>query len=119
MSVSTDTDDLAHILRDTLVALVRRDGRDLTAKQLGVLLICYVAEGAQTVRSLARTLDVERPTVSKTLDRLAELNLVKRIADPADYRSVLVGRTNSGVLFINVLGEIAATAAAPLSPPRR
>jgi hypothetical protein len=35
-------------LRQTIVALVRRDGPDLTARQMGVFLTCYLEEEAQT-----------------------------------------------------------------------
>ena len=38
------------VLRQTVVALVRREGPDLSARQLGVLLTCYLEEEAQTVR---------------------------------------------------------------------
>ena len=47
------TDHLVGVLRDTIVALVRRDGPDLSARQLGVFLTCYLHEGAHTVRGLA------------------------------------------------------------------
>jgi hypothetical protein len=34
------------VLRQTIVALVRRDGPDLTARQLGVFLTCYLEDDA-------------------------------------------------------------------------
>ena len=43
-----------YTFHQTIVALVRRDGRDLTARQLGVLLTSYLDIEAQTVRGLAR-----------------------------------------------------------------
>ena len=45
------------VLRETIVALVRRDGPDLTARQLGVFLTCYLVDEAQTVRGLAAKLE--------------------------------------------------------------
>jgi hypothetical protein len=42
------------VLRETIVALVRRDGPDLSARQLGVFLTYYREDEAQTVRGLAR-----------------------------------------------------------------
>ena len=36
------SDGLANVLRSTIVALVRLDGPDLTARQLGVFLTCYL-----------------------------------------------------------------------------
>ena len=38
MAVQSNPDQLVGILRDTVVALVRRDGPDLSARQLGVFL---------------------------------------------------------------------------------
>ena len=59
------------VLRDTVVALVRRDGPDLSARQLGVFLTCYLQEGAHTVRGLAAELNVSKPAITRALDRLA------------------------------------------------
>ena len=38
------------VLRKTIVALVRREGPDLTARQLGVFLTSYLEDESQTVR---------------------------------------------------------------------
>jgi hypothetical protein len=38
------------ILRHTILALVRRDGPDLIARQLSVFLTCYLEDEPQTVR---------------------------------------------------------------------
>ena len=84
------------ILRDTIVALVRRDGPDLSARQLGVFLTCYLQEGAHTVRGLAADLNVSKPAITRALDRLGELDLARRKVDPMDRRSVLVQRTVKG-----------------------
>jgi DNA-binding MarR family transcriptional regulator len=37
----TNPDQLIDILRSTIISLVRREGADLTARQLGVFLTCY------------------------------------------------------------------------------
>ena len=89
------SDELTNVLRSTIVALVRQDGPDLTARQLGVFLTCYLESEAQTVRGLAATLHVSKPAITRALDRLAEFDLVRRKKDPLDRRSVLVctGRT--------------------------
>jgi DNA-binding MarR family transcriptional regulator len=77
-------------LRQTVVALVRREGPDLSARQLGVFLTCYLEEEAQTVRGLAAKLHVSKPAITRALDRLSEFDLVRRKTDPLDRRSVLV-----------------------------
>ncbi len=53
MATTSSADQLVGVLRDTIVALVRRDGPDLTARQLGVFLTSYLHEGPHTVRGLA------------------------------------------------------------------
>ena len=78
------------LLRDTVVALVRRDGIDLSARQLGVFLTCYLNNGPHTVRGLATSLNISKPAITRALDRLGELDLARRKVDPLDRRSVLV-----------------------------
>ena len=94
------------LLRDTVVSLVRRDGADLSARQLGVFLTCYLNEGAHTVRGLAADLNVSKPAITRALDRLGELDLARRKVDPTDRRSVLVQRTPRGAAFLRDLRGI-------------
>jgi len=101
------------ILRDTIVSLVRRDGPDLSARQLGVFLTCYLQDGAHTVRGLAADLNVSKPAITRALDRLGELELARRKVDPADRRSVLVQRTLKGQAFLRDLRNIMNEAASP------
>ncbi|HJS87256.1 MAG TPA: MarR family transcriptional regulator [Acetobacteraceae bacterium] len=124
MATSPAPDQLIAILRDTIVALVRRDGPDLSARQLGVFLTCYLDDGAHTVRGLAAELHVSKPAITRALDRLGELDLARRKVDPLDRRSVLVQRTLKGSGFLRdlraIMSEAAATArkgAAPAEPP--
>jgi DNA-binding MarR family transcriptional regulator len=88
------------LLRHTVVALVRRDGPDLTARQLGVFLTSYLEDEAQTVRGLAAKLNVSKPAITRALDRLSEFDLIRRNTDPQDGRSVLVQRTIAGNSFM-------------------
>jgi DNA-binding MarR family transcriptional regulator len=101
------------LLRDTVVALVRRDGVDLSARQLGVFLTCYLNEGAHTVRGLAADLNVSKPAITRALDRLGELNLARRKVDPLDRRSVLVQRTPKGSAFLRNLRSMMNGAPGP------
>jgi DNA-binding MarR family transcriptional regulator len=103
-------DRMLCILRDTVVALVRRRGRDLTVRQLGVFLICYFEAEAQTVRGLASKLNVRKSIITKVLDRLSEFSLVRRKVDPSDRRSVLVHSTMQGNGFVRDITKIMANA---------
>jgi DNA-binding MarR family transcriptional regulator len=93
-------------LRQTIIALVRRAGPDLSARQMGVFLTCYVKDEAQTVRGLAAELNVSKPAITRALDRLGEFDLVRRKTDPLDRRSVLVQRTTAGQGFLRDLRKI-------------
>jgi DNA-binding MarR family transcriptional regulator len=98
------------VLRQTIVALVRRSGPDLSARQLGVFLTCYLEEQAQTVRGLAARLNVSKPAITRALDRLSEFDLIRRKTDPLDRRSVLVQRTMAGAGFLRDIKRILADA---------
>ncbi len=100
MAAQLSSDQLVGIFRDTIVSLVRREGVDLSARQLGVFLTCYLNEGGHTVRGLAHDLNVSKPAITRALDRLTELDFVRRKVDPADRRSVLVQRTVKGAAFL-------------------
>src|SRR5438445_12123203 len=93
MAAASATDHMVGILRDTVVALVRRDGADLSARQLGVFLTCYLQDGGHTVRGLAADLNVSKPAITRALDRLGELDLARRKVDPMDRRSLLAQPT--------------------------
>jgi DNA-binding MarR family transcriptional regulator len=100
------SDGQVGLLRDTVVALVRRDGADLSGRQLGVFLTCYLNDGPHTVRGLAAKLNVSKPAITRALDRLGELDLARRKVDPLDRRSVLVQRTPRGSAFLRDLRRI-------------
>jgi DNA-binding MarR family transcriptional regulator len=103
MTIHGNPDQQIGILRETIVALVRSDGPDLSARQLAVLLTVYLGEGPHTVRGLAADLNVSKPAITRALDRLGELDLARRKVDPADRRSVLVQRTTKGSNFLRDL----------------
>ncbi len=100
MASVTSADKLLGILRETVIGTVRRAGPDLSARQLAAFLICYLEEGPHTVRGLAARLEVSKPAVTRSLDRLAELSLARRAVDPRDRRSVVVLRTRKGNEFL-------------------
>jgi DNA-binding MarR family transcriptional regulator len=110
MSAQYNPDQLVGVLRDTIVSLVRRDGPDLSARQLGVFLTVYLSPGPHTVRGLAAELNVSKPAITRALDRLGELDLARRKTDPMDRRSVLVQRTLKGAVFLRDLRQTMAEA---------
>ncbi|TPG41850.1 MarR family transcriptional regulator [Roseomonas nepalensis] len=116
MRVQASPDELVEILRETVVSLVRRDGPDLTARQLGVLLIVYLGEGPHTARGLAAALNIGKPAITRALDRLEEFELARRKINPADRRSVLVQRTTRGAALLREIRATMTQAATPQGP---
>lgn len=99
------------IWRGAIVESVRRDTPDLSARQMAVLTSVYLSGSPHTVRGLAETLNVAKPAVTRAIDRLSELGLVRRKPDPDDRRSVLIQRTVKGSVFLSEFGEMIAKAA--------
>jgi DNA-binding MarR family transcriptional regulator len=98
------------VLCQSIVALVRFEGPDLSARQLGVFLTSYLEDEAPTVGELAVKLNISGPAISRALNRLAEFDLVCRQIDPLDRRSALARRTTTGTAFLRDLKEILAGA---------
>jgi DNA-binding MarR family transcriptional regulator len=116
MASKPNPDCLVNILGATMVALVAGDGRDLTARQLAIVLACYLREGPHTVRGLAAGLNVAKPSITRAIDRLVELELVVRRPDPWGHRSITVERTVKGAKLLRDLRTIMAEAAAMTTP---
>ena len=95
MTVQANPDKLVGILKDTVVALVRRDGPDLSARQLGVFLTTYLTDGPHTVRGLAAELSVSKPAITRALDRLGVIvqRTLKGTAFLRDMRSIMADAT--------------------------
>ena len=81
-------------------------GKDLTERQLVILLTVYLETPPHTVRGLAAKLNVTKPVITRALDTMGRLDLLNRKRDPADRRNVLVQRTVKGALFVERLADI-------------
>jgi len=100
--------------RLSITESVRRESPDLSARQMALLLTVYLMPPPHTVRGLAETLAVSKPAVTRALDRLGELELLRRKIDESDRRSVLIQRTVKGSVFLREFGEIISAAAESL-----
>ena len=98
--------------RKALVASVRRDGPDLSARQMALLLTVYLCDPPHTVRGLAAALNISKPAVTRALDRLSVLGYVRRRRDTEDRRNVLVQRTVQGSVFLSEFSEMVVEAGA-------
>ena len=100
-----------NIWRRAIVASVRADAPDLSARQMALLLTVYLTPRPHTVRGLATLINVSKPAITRAVNRLVELQLVRRNTDENDRRSVLIQRTVSGSVFLREFGELIVGAA--------
>ena len=85
---------------------VRRDGPDLTLRQLSILLHVYLVPPPHTVRGLAATLGVTKPVITRALDTMGTMALIDRTRDERDRRNVIIKRTLAGALYLEKLGDL-------------
>ncbi len=88
------------------LAQVREAGPDLTLRQIAILLHIYLVPPPHTVRGLAATLGVTKPVITRALDTMGHLGLVRRVRDERDRRNVVIKRTVEGALYVERLGDI-------------
>ncbi len=96
---------------EAIAASVRRNGPDLSARQMAIVLSVYMEAPPHTVRGMAAVLGISKPAVTRALDTLEKHGFVRRAPDPADGRSVLVQRTVKGSVFLSEFGDIVVAAA--------
>lgn len=100
-----DADDVLDPLHRLMRALIPGHGRDLTLRQLAVLLLVCDGGTPRTCCALAEMLAIPRPAMTRALDRLTALDLVRRETDPACRRNVLVQPTAQGRAFVGALRD--------------
>ncbi|MEM6461566.1 MAG: MarR family winged helix-turn-helix transcriptional regulator [Pseudomonadota bacterium] len=106
MSVLLRPSQALHLWHSATLELVRSDAPDLTLRQLSILLHIYLVPPPHTVRGLASTLGVTKPVVTRALDSMGSLGLVRRSRDEQDRRNVIIQRTVTGALYLEKLGDI-------------
>lgn len=73
------------------------DDDALSPRQMAVLaLSCHPQDALRTIRGMADAMGVGRPAVSRAIDRLEVLGLVRRRADRNDLRSKHANATERG-----------------------
>lgn len=119
MEEPPQSDARLELLLERTMDLVRQAGRDLSLRQIAILLVCDSARNPQTVRGLAQYLEIVKPAVTRAVNRLETAGFVRRKPDPRDRRSVLVVSTASGRRYaLQFLGRAKAGTEAVLSKKR-
>jgi DNA-binding MarR family transcriptional regulator len=115
MGLELDRMQALDLWRGVTLASVQGDEPDLTARQLAVLMTVYCSTPPHTVRGLAQALNVGKPAITRALDTLSRLGLIKRRRDEADGRNVLVQRTVKGSVYLTNFAELITTRAAEIA----
>ncbi|MEL6956816.1 MAG: MarR family transcriptional regulator [Pseudomonadota bacterium] len=95
--------DALDFLKAAFTASVADDAPDLTARQSAILMVVALEAGPHTVRGLAARLDLSKPVITRALDKLEGLGLVRRVSDEQDLRSVFIERTQEGSAFLRAM----------------
>lgn len=110
MTEDLNTAAALDLWRLALVESVRRESPDLSARQMALLLTVYLTEPPHTVRGLAQGLNISKPAVTRALDRLQDLDYVRRKPDETDRRNVLIQRTVKGSVYLSEFAEMVIVA---------
>lgn len=100
MSLIAGENETLGVWRHALLRYVRSGEPDLTNRQMALLLVVGREGGLHTVRGLAARLGVSKPVVTRALNSLTALELVRRRVDERDRRSVFIDLTPEGEAFI-------------------
>jgi DNA-binding MarR family transcriptional regulator len=111
MTLRISFDQALDIWRGAALDAVRNGRPDLTMRQMAVVLTVYLEPPPHTVRGLAAALSIAKPAVVRALDRLEELDFVRRREDSDDKRNVLIERTVKGSVYLRETGDLIAAAA--------
>jgi len=108
------TDPNVFYYKRIVLAMVHNEAMffDLTDRQRAVMLVVYTDNppSGHTVRGLASTLRVERPAITRALNRLTEFDLIQRQTDPLDGRSIVVAKTPAGTRYMRSLRTVLVSA---------
>ncbi|RYC09778.1 MarR family transcriptional regulator [Ciceribacter ferrooxidans] len=106
MSVELTATEALCLWHRVTVQQVLQDNRDLTLRQMAILLQIYLVPPPHTVRGLAATLGVTKPVITRALDTMGEMGLVERVRDDRDRRNVIIKRTVGGALYLERFGDL-------------
>ncbi len=97
------------------IALVQDGEKDLTQRQMAILLIIYLETPPHTVRGLATHLGVTKPVITRALDTMGRMKLLSRRRDENDRRNVIISRTVEGALYLEKLADLISQKAETIS----
>lgn len=115
MGVDLKAEQALKLWQAVSMDLVHDDKPDLTLRQMTILLTVYIEPPPHTVRGLAARLNVTKPVITRALDSMGRLNLLKRRRDETDRRNVIIQRTVEGALFLEDFADLVSLKARELT----
>jgi len=106
MAIAMRPEQALRLWHASSLALVQDEKPDLTIRQFAILLTVYLEPPPHTVRGLAARLGVTKPVITRALDTMGQMQLLKRRRDERDRRNVIIQRTLEGALFLEHLGDL-------------
>ncbi|MFZ1815563.1 MAG: MarR family winged helix-turn-helix transcriptional regulator [Rhizobiaceae bacterium] len=100
MSIDLKAEQALRLWHEVSMAMVHGEHPDLTQRQMTILLTVYLEPPPHTVRGLAARLRVTKPVITRALDTMGALDLLKRRRDERDRRNVIIQRTVEGALYL-------------------
>ena len=117
MPVELTATEALGLWHEVTLQQVHQDGRDLTLRQLAILLEIYLVPPPHTVRGLAAKLGVTKPVITRALDTMGDLGLVTRTRDDRDRRRNVVTITVAGAEALARMDAAIDTAQTALLAP--
>ncbi len=111
MAIVLRTEQALKLWQEVSLALVLDNKPDLTTRQMTILLTVYLEPPPHTVRGLAAKLDVTKPVITRALDTMGRMELLKRKRDDRDRRNVIIQRTVEGALFLEQFADLVSVQA--------
>lgn len=106
MGVALNSNQSLSLWRDITEYLVSQNSEvDLSLRQMAILMRVYTSDSSYTVRELSRIFHISKPAVTRALNHLSRLGLIRRKVDPDDKRSVFVQKTVRGSVFLSDFGD--------------
>jgi DNA-binding MarR family transcriptional regulator len=106
MALELRAEQALRLWREVSMAMVHDDQPDLTVRQMSILLTVYLDPPPHTVRGLAARLGVTKPVITRALDTMGQMNLLRRRRDERDKRNVVIKRTVEGSLYLEGLADL-------------
>ncbi len=91
-----------------LIRYVRSGQPDLTNRQMALMMVVHRSDGPHTVRGLAEQLNVSKPVVTRALNKLGQMEFIRRERDTADGRNIFVHGTGRGAEFLDAFSGFVA-----------